>query len=162
YSTPCSARPAWPRMGRAPAEGVGRSGIDQQRSVDGVHRGVVIVRHEADYEAGGSECLRIVGTTLDRGPRVAERSLLVRLLHTAAHVAHLMAQSRCGLRRGVIRLERKGSVKQRERLIRPNRHIDASMRQGAQIEIVGVEVVRSLAFGPLDLGVKQARLDRTD
>ena len=36
------------------------------------------------------------------------------------------------------------------------------MRQGAQVEIVGVEVVRPLALGPLDLGVKQARLDRAD
>src|SRR6516225_1184071 len=61
----------------APAEGVGRSSIDQQRAVDGVHRGVVIVCHEAYYKAGGSECLRIVGTTLDRGPRVAQRSLLI-------------------------------------------------------------------------------------
>jgi len=67
-----------------------------------------------------------------------------------------MAQSRCGLRRGVIRLERKGSVKQRERLIRPARHIDASMRQGAEIEIIGVEVFDRPASGAfLNLGLAE-------
>ena len=63
---------------------------------------------------------------------------------------------------GIIRLERRGLAKQRQRLIRLAWHKDAKMRKRAQIEIVGVETVRPLALGALDLGVQQARLDRAD
>src|ERR1700730_6487790 len=36
------------------------------------------------------------------------------------------------------------------------------MRQGAQVEIVGVEAVRAFALGALDFGLAQAGLDRAD
>ena len=36
------------------------------------------------------------------------------------------------------------------------------MRDGTQIQIVGVETVRAFALGALDFGLAQARLDRPD
>src|SRR5215471_5831382 len=139
-----------------------RRGVYLQRSLDRVHRRLVVVRDEADRKTGGSERFRVVGSGLDRGPRMQERSLLVRLLQTAAHVALFMAQSGGGVGSRIIRLEREGLTKQFQRLVRLAWHMNANMRERVQIKIVGIKAVRPLALGPLDLGVKQARLDCAD
>ena len=70
------------------------------------------MRNEADRKTRGSERLRIVGAGLDRRPRMLECGLFIRFSQAAAHVAYLMAQSRCGVGSRIIRLEREGLAKQ--------------------------------------------------
>jgi hypothetical protein len=136
------------------SEHICRSAVYPQRSLDRVHCRVVIMGDKADRETRSRECLRIVGPGLDRGPRMLERSLLVRFPHAAAHVAYLMAQSRCGVSSGIIRLKCQCLAKQRERFVRPAWHMNAKMWKRAQVEIVGIKAVRPLALGPLDFGVQ--------
>src|SRR6516225_2588254 len=104
------------------------------------------MRDEADRKTRGSERFRVVGSGLDRGPRMQERSLLVRFLQTAAHVALFITQSGSGVGRRIVRLNGKSLAKQPQRLVCLAWHVYAKVRNRAQIKIVGIEAIRPLAL----------------
>src|SRR4029078_8300922 len=74
----------------------------------------------------------------------------------------LIAPSRRGKRRGIIRLKRERFRQQLERLIDVVWHAGMSIRIGAQIEAIGVEIFHALALGALYLYPAQSRLDGAD
>src|SRR5207237_7821826 len=113
-------------------------------------------------KTSGGERRRIVSAGLYRGLSMGECGDFIRLVQSAAQIAHLVAPGSSGLCRWIIRLQCERLVEEGECLIRLARHRDISVWQGPQIEIVGVETFRALAPGALDLGVAQARLDRAD
>ncbi len=117
---------------------------------------------KADHEARRGECRRVVSAGLERGPRMLKPSGLVSLMQAAPQIALLIAPGCCGMRRGVVRLKRERLVKQWERLLGIAWHRYLSMGQGAQIQVVGVQIFRALTLGTLDLGLAQAWLDCAD
>src|SRR6516165_8278680 len=139
-----------------------RRGRQRQCAINGVHRGFVVMVDQANDKASSCERRSIVGAGFDCSPRVMERGLLVRLVQPTAHVAVFMGISCCGIGRGEIWLKREGFAEQLKALISIARHGCMQMGQGTQVEIVGVEAVRTLALSPLDLCLAQARLDRAN
>ena len=102
----------------------------------------------------------VVGAGLDRGAGMIERCGLVRGVETAAHDSAVSwHHAAAAWAAAIVRLELERLAKQRQRLVGIPRHRHHGVRQGAQVEIVGVEVFRALALGALDLGLAQARLD---
>ena len=147
--------------GAHPERGYGRAG-QGQRAVDHVHCGLVVMRDKADDKAGDGERCRIIGAGLDSGMRMSQRGVLVGVVQSASEITHLIAPGGSGLRRRIIRLQGQRLVEQAERFVGLTGHRHKGMRQGAQIEIIGVEAVRTLALGTFDLGLAEARLDRPD
>ena len=66
------------------------------------------------------------------------------------------------MRQRVIGFHLKRAIKKRQRLRGPVRHRRIDVRKGAEHKVIGVEVIRSLALGPFDLGLAEARLDGSD
>jgi len=79
---------------------------------------------------------------------------------TAAYESHLVTKGDGGMRGSVIRLDGDGLFEQRQRLVRCFRHSGKSIWEGAQVEIISVQAVRTLAFGAFDFSLAQRRLDR--
>src|SRR6516165_6583850 len=65
---------------RTVAQRPSRRGCQRQCAIDGVHRGFVVMLDETNDKARSGERRGVVGPGLDRGSRVVEGSLLVRLV----------------------------------------------------------------------------------
>src|SRR5260370_20528828 len=81
------------------------------------------------------------------------------LLHSAPQVSLLMAKGDDGMRGSKIGLQLDRLAEQGQRFVRVLRHRGESVRQGAQIEVIGIEAVGPLAPRALDLGLTKRRLD---
>ena len=83
-------------------------------------------------------------------------------MKAAAKKALLMAQGSVPVRCRVVRVEPQRLIQETQCLVGVRRRVRMGMRQGAEVEVIGVEAVGPLAARPLDLGVSQRRLDRAD
>ena len=78
------------------------------------------------------------------------------------HEHLLAAPGRVGVRNGIVGIDGERLLQQRQGQLRLVKRLRVHIRKRAQIEVIGIETVRSLAARPLDLRLLQLRSNGAD
>ncbi len=116
----------------------------------------------ANRKSGQGESKRIILAMRYRHLSVANRSLMIFIVMLAAQEERMIALRGAGVRKRIIRIKRKCAFQKHKRFLRLLRHSRIDIGQRPQNKVVGVEAIRPLSFGSLDLSQTKTRLNRAD
>ena len=104
----------------------------------------------------------VVGAKGDRGMPMTNGGKAIFLAPAGAQIQDFVTERDLTVSDRVVGIDRKCAFQQRDSLQRTVGHSGIGQRRRAQHQIVGVEAFGTLALGPFDFGLAQARFDRSD
>src|ERR1035437_5361798 len=134
---------------------------DRQGLVKELDRCGDIMLVEPDYKSRHCQRRRIIATARYRRVRMLNSSLAILLVQPSASKSFMIRKGKTGVRTGVARFKRQCLFKQRNSLC-CGLGRSVSNRLSTQQEIIGVEIIWSLAFDALNFNCSKLRFNCPD